>query len=220
MLPLYQKRADEFSALATQLQARYDKLGWVRLLAFVGLVAVIILAWRETPWWSGILTTGLGIFAFAQLVRWHGRIQTNAQHQQQLALLNAAEARAQDNDFRIFAPGTTFVDAQHPYSYDMDLFGPYSLFQMVNRGSTSIGQARLASWLQDPSTNEVIVERQAAARDLAQQLEWQHHLRAYGAALEEEEGQIDRLSEWLQEPFVVVGNTLRKVALWVVPLLL
>jgi hypothetical protein len=219
MLPLYQKRADEFSASATQLQTRYDQLGWVRLLAFLALVALIILAWRETPWWSGMLTTGLGIFAFAQLVRWHGRIQTDAQHQQQLALLNAAEAKAQQNDFRSFAPGTAFIDPQHPYSYDMDMFGPYSLFQMVNRGNTSIGQARLASWLQDPSTNETIVERQEATRDLAQQMEWQHHLRAYGAALEEEEGQIDRLNDWLQEPFVVEGNTLRKVALWVAPLL-
>ncbi len=219
MLPLYQKRAAEFSARATALQARYEKLGWVRLLSFLALVAVIILVWRETPWWSGMLTTGLGIFAFARLVRWHGRIQADAQHQQQLARLNTAEAQGQNNDFSAFSVGTDFVDPQHPYSYDMDLFGPYSLFQMVNRGSTSIGQARLASWLQDPSTNDVILERQAAGRDLAQQLEWQHHLRAYGAALEEEDGQIDRLYDWLKEPFVVEENTLRKVALWVAPLL-
>jgi DNA mismatch repair ATPase MutS len=219
MLPLYQKRAAEFSARATALQARYEKLGWVRLLSFLALVAVIILVWRETPWWSGMLTTGLGIFAFARLVRWHGRIQADAQHQQQLARLNTAEAQGQNNDFSAFSVGTDFVDPQHPYSYDMDLFGPYSLFQMVNRGNTSIGQARLASWLQDPSTNDVILERQAAGRDLAQQLEWQHHLRAYGAALEEEDGQIDRLYDWLKEPFVVEENTLRKVALWVAPLL-
>lgn len=219
MLPEYQERAEKFSKVAAEMQSRYERLGWVRLLAFLALIAIIILAWRETPWWSGMLLTGLGIFAFARLVRWHGRIQTAAQHQQQLALLNEAEAAAQNNDHSAFATGKQFVNPQHPYSYDMDLFGPYSLFQMMNRGSTSIGQACLASWLQQPTDNAIISARQLAAQDIAQQMEWQHHLRAYGAALEEEEDQISRLYTWLKEPYVVVGKSFRKAALWIAPLL-
>lgn len=219
MLPDYSQRAAAFRAAADQLHQRYEKLGWLRLLAFILLLAVIILAWRETPWWSGMLVTGLGIFAFAQLVRRHERIQRDAQHQSHLANLNEWEAASQNNDHQNWPTGETFSDPQHPYSYDMDVFGPYSLFQMINRGQTSIGQARLASWLQAPTDNATIGERQSAAQELATQLEWQHHLRAHGAALDEEEGQIKRLKSWLEEPYIVLDRPMRKMALWIAPIL-
>ena len=95
----YQKRAEEYTQQATKLTQRYEQLGWVRLLAFLGLVAAIIVMWRETPWWSGMLTTSLGIFAFARLIKWHGRIQTQAAHCERLAQINQAEAQGQTNDF-------------------------------------------------------------------------------------------------------------------------
>lgn len=219
MLPSYEKRAEEFATTAASLQARYERLGWIRLLAFVLLIAGVILAWSETPWWSGLLVTGGAIFGFARLVRWHGRIQTAGKHQEQLSLLNRGEAAAQTGDFSAFPSGEQFINPQHPYSYDMDLFGPYSVFQMINRASTSIGQAALASWLNAPADTAIINARQTAAQDLAQQLEWQHHLRAYGADLTEEAGQIDRLSTWLEDPSIVIGHPLRKAALWIAPLL-
>lgn len=215
----YQGRSDQFSQQAKALRKRYEQLGWVRLIAFLGLLAIIILAWRETPWWSGALATGLGIFAFARLIKWHGRIQAQAQHLQHLAEVNKAEHQGQAHDFSAFADGESFIDAQHPYSYDFDIFGPYSLFQMINRASTLIGQARLAEWLQKVASPSTISERQEAVRELAQHTDWQHELRAYGAALSEESGQIDRLSRWLEEPYIVLGRPARKAALWIAPIL-
>jgi DNA mismatch repair ATPase MutS len=111
------------------------------------------------------------------------------------------------------------VDAQHPYSYDLDIFGPYSLFQMLNRGQTSIGQRTLAQWLMQPAPTAAIAERQAAARELARDVDWQHHLRAMGAALRETDGQIDRILDWLQQPNIVLGRPMRRAALWVAPVL-
>lgn len=219
MLPLYRQRATDFSQKAARLKSRYERLGWVRLLAFIALVAVVILAWRESPWWSGALITGFGIFAFARLMRWHSRIQDDSLHHQHLASINEAEALAQENDFSLFADGKRFADTQHPYSYDLDIFGPFSLFQMLNRASTSIGQSRLAAWLNGATDSEIIESRQAAAKDLAGQVDWQHHLRAFGATLKEEEGQIRRLYQWLEEPYVVIDRPFRKAALWIAPVL-
>jgi hypothetical protein len=219
MRPNYAQRTERFSTLATTLQRRYERLGWVRLLCFLALAALVILAWRETPWWSGLLTTGLGIFAFAQLIRWHGRIQEAALHHQRLAQLNAVEVQATAADYSALPAGSAFTDPLHPYSYDLDIFGPYSLFQMINRGQTSLGQQRLAAWLQEPSATDAILPRQVAARELATRLDWQHELRALGAALHEEPGQIPRLESWLLQDPVVLNRPLRRAALWIAPLL-
>jgi hypothetical protein len=217
MVPDYLQRTVDFKAQADALQQRYEKLGWVRLFAFLALVALLILVWSETPWWSGMLATALGIFAFAQLVKRHERVQQDAKHYQHLSSLNKGEAQSQENDHSNWPGGKAYSDPQHPYSYDMDMFGPYSLFQMINRGQTSIGQARLASWLQQPANNATILARQAAAAEIAEQLEWQQHFRAYGAELEEEDGQIDRLKTWLEEPYIVLEKPMRKAALWIAP---
>lgn len=219
MIPDYINRSENFRTVATQLQQRYNNLGIIRLGSFLLLIALIILAWRETPWWSALLLTGGGIFSFAQLVRWHGRIQTKAQHNDRLADINQHESEALNSQFDAFETGDAFINALHPYSYDLDIFGPHSIFQMLNRAQTSIGQARLAEWLQQASSTEDIYKRQAAAKELATMLEWQHHLRAHGAALEEEKGQIDRLKDWLEQPNIVEGQPLRKMMLFIAPVL-
>lgn len=219
MLANYQKRANDFQQTAQQLQQRYERLGIVRIASFLLLAALIIVAWRETPWWSAFLLTIGGIFAFAQLVRWHGRIQAASRHQQRLSDVNTHELQASQNDHSAFATGERFIDPLHPYSYDMDIFGEHSIFQMVNRAQTSIGQNKLASWFDRPSDTKDILARQAAAQELAQMLEWQHQLRAYGAAINEQEGQIKRLFDWLKLPAIVMGNSVRTATLFIAPVL-
>ncbi|MCB0637893.1 MAG: hypothetical protein KDC54_14795 [Lewinella sp.] len=215
----YHARAALFSAEAQRLRSRYERLTWVRLLAFVAAVALAILLWQWLPWWGGLVGTLVLIGLFARLVRWHGRIQRAARHQERLAEANEDEIRAGQHDFAHLPAGESFVDQQHPYTYDLDIFGPHAIFQYLNRGRTSIGQARLASWLQHPADTGTIRQRQEAVRELASQLDWRQHFQAHGAALEEEAGQIDRLRSWLDSPPVVLGHRWRTLALWLAPLL-
>lgn len=219
MLSKYSTRATAFREKATNLQQHYDRLGILRLGAFLALIAIVIVSWREMPWWSALLITAGGIFAFAQLVRWHGRIQLNAKHHAHLADINVNEAAAMKNEYNAFETGDRFIDALHPYSYDLDIFGPHSIFQMLNRAQTSIGQSRLASWLHEPSPTANIIARQAAAKELSGLLNWQHNLRAYGADLSEKDGQIDGLYNWLKQQPIVLGNQLEIAMLFIAPIL-
>lgn len=215
----YQARSKQFQQTTNDLQKRYERLGWIRLLCFIFLIALIIVAFREFPWWASIPTTMLGIAAFARLVKWHGRIQASAQHHQHLATINEQEAKSLLGERDTLYDGAVFVDANHPYAYDLDIFGPFSLYQLVNRAQTSIGRSLLASWLKKPTDKDTIIERQTAAAELSERVDWQHHFRAYGAAIVEEGGQIERLYRWLERPAVVQGRPMRIVALWIAPLL-
>ncbi|MEM1214034.1 MAG: hypothetical protein AAGJ82_00015 [Bacteroidota bacterium] len=219
MYPNYEQRQQEFQATATALQERYTRLGWVRLVVFIGLVALLIVAWRELPWWAGLLGTLLSIFGFARLVRQHEQVQAAGRHQQHLADLQGQELASTQHDHRAWPTGEVFVDPQHPYTYDLDIFGAYSLYQKICRAHTRAGQQLLADWLAAPSTTELVEARQVAVTELAQQTDWQHHLRAQGAALDESPDQIKKLHEWLALPAVVQGNTVRTAALWVAPIL-
>jgi len=39
-----------------------------------------------------------------------------------------------------FENGAEYNDAHHPYAYDLDIFGPNSLFQSLNRTGTFMGK--------------------------------------------------------------------------------
>ena len=52
------------------------------------------------------------------------------------------------NNFSPFEDGTEFIDLHHEYSYDLDIFGPESLFNRINRTVTLKGKEMLACYSQ------------------------------------------------------------------------
>ncbi len=63
------------------------------------------------------------------------------------------------------ADGARFA-AGHPYALDLDLFGPGSLFQLLDTAVTEAGEETLADWLRSPAAPDEIVARQGAIREL------------------------------------------------------
>ena len=49
-------------------------------------------------------------------------------------------------------------DPAHLYSYDLDVFGPHSLFQYINRTCTQLGKSLVANWLGTHLVNKKEIE--------------------------------------------------------------
>src|SRR5690606_8848675 len=74
--------------------------------------------------------------------------------------------------------GKEYIDAQHPYTSDLDIFGNHSLYQYACRANTKGGRDKLASWLKAKAKKEEILERQTLIRYLSEEAEWRHELNA------------------------------------------
>ena len=86
-------------------------------------------------------------------------------------------------DFSCFDDGEQYVDAHHPFTFDLDVFGPESLFQRINRTVTTGGSDWLAAQLSS------VVNRSAradAVDELASMEPWRATFMALGA-----DGSID-----------------------------
>ena len=89
-------------------------------------------------------------------------------------------------DFSVFFDGTPYVDASHPYAFDLDIFGPDSLFNRMDRTVTSGGRERLAAMLgtlpadSSRKTLDGISRRAAAIRELSEYEEWMAAFKALG----------------------------------------
>lgn len=78
-----------------------------------------------------------------------------------------------NDDFTPFDCGARYIDPQHEFSYDLDIFGVNSLFHRINRTITQKGADRLAEKLTHLNPEkEKIDSNQAAIIELSSLLDW------------------------------------------------
>lgn len=86
-------------------------------------------------------------------------------------------------DFSCFDDGERYVDAHHPFTFDLDVFGSESLFQRINRTVTTGGSDWLAAQLSSVANRSA---RADAVDELAVMEPWRATFMALGA-----DGRID-----------------------------
>lgn len=215
LIRFYQERHQQHTAKARTLGAAYNRLAVGRLAAFLAGVFLGVFLWS----WSPVLTGLWGVVflaGFFYLVRRHNQIAERRAHQTLLAQVNQEEEAAVGYRFQVFEDGAEFRDPLHPYSGDLDLFGPYSVFQFINRTTTPQGKETLAAYLLHPATPPVIAARQEAVRELGRLPDWRHAFRALGMANPSSLRHQEQLQRWLEQAPVF---RFRKAMFWTLILL-
>lgn len=216
--PKYTERVAQFESAAEALSQRYNRLSIIRLLIFLGGIAAVVLLWNGVHALAGVGGIIVFLAGFYRFVTWHQRLKTEEQHQRNLAKVNAWEAAVEQHDFSNYNDGARFLDHGHPNAIDLDLYGPFSMFQYLNRAVTALGQQMLARWLAGPATPDAIQQRQEALQELGPMLEWRQHFQAYGLETEDNLEQIDLLHRWMKEPPFLTDKKWVAAALYIIPL--
>ena len=92
--------------------------------------------------------------------------------------------------------GSEFSDPRHDYAYDLDFFGPKSLFHLINRTRTFLGLQTLKNDFLENHEPQSIKDRQAAIKELSAQIEWRQSFAAIAIEVKDEEGHIESLTAW------------------------
>jgi ABC-type multidrug transport system fused ATPase/permease subunit len=200
-------------------EARARTLGTARLVVvLVALALIVARVWGPlggVAWWGVALCLGV----FVALVMMHSRIDEAAEraraalrfHERGLAHLDGAW-RALRSD------GARFAREDHPYTDDLDVFGPASLFQRIDATETRFGEARLAAWLSaacDPVDLEVVRARQVAVKELAAKLPFRERLSAEGGV--EERPDPEPFLAWAEGAHAFAAAPSWRPVAWVLP---
>jgi hypothetical protein len=152
-------------ASIADLELRHRRFGYAKLaVAFIGLVIVGVALSRSA---AAILWVLIPIAAFAVLVVLHDRV-LKAMDRVKRAI-QYFENGIQRLDGKWAASGETgerYLNPEHPYATDLDLFGKGSLFELICTARTLLGQDTLAGWLQEPAPPEEVRARQQAVDEL------------------------------------------------------
>jgi len=212
----YLKRKEKFTKKALDLEQRYNRIAIFRLIFFlIGFGLTIFLFQKSTIY--GLLSLFIFIVLAVRFVIWHNKLKHQQRHFNALSQINQNEILGLQNDFSAFDGGEEFIDAEHPYSYDLDFFGDHSFFQFCNRTVTYLGKENLAKKLSKTSSTEEIKLRQEAIKELAKKIDWRQNFQSIGLDIKDNPKHLDILSEWLQVPAFVINDKLLTFLRFVAP---
>ena len=194
-MEIYKTKKENYLNELSKINKKYNSVSFLRLISIV-LFFVSIYYYLRT---SSILYTALAVFlfgAFVVLMRIHSKLLFKKQVNQALLSINEDEIVYLERNKIPFENGIEFNDFQHPYAYDLDIFGEHSLFQNLNRTATFIGKKTLAIKLLKISSNEEIIKNHAAIKELTEKLDWRQEFLAFAKVSNDSQPNYETLLKW------------------------
>lgn len=220
MQDTFQTRLQKFEQEVKVYQTQYNQLATLRLLVFVlGIGGSIYLFSQGFGTGLSVAVIFIAFVAFLIIVKRHQKVIYQKNHAKFLAQINQEEINRFVHNFEGIDGGTQFQNPAHFYTSDLDIFGRSSIFQFLNRTVTPSGQERLANWLQNPATSEVLKNRQEAQKELIQKLDWRQEFQARGMHRVFSESDVQQFKEWTEEEVVFNHKIIFKIAVWLAPIL-
>lgn len=218
---IYTSRAADFKQQEQTAAGKATRVSWLRVGVFVAVVAAAYFFFNSGNNLAGALTIVAGYMLFILVMRWHGRLEYQRKQYSLLHELNQEELGRLKGNLNKLESGQQFTNDHHPYSSDLDIFGPNSLFQLLNRSVTGIGQRKLAGWLQHRALPHEVLQRQQAVAELSQpqQLDWLQNLIAISRHYKHEQDQKQDFFSWLQENHFFSRHPYLKILVFVLPVL-
>lgn len=196
---IYQQNIQAFEQQFMALNRKKSIVAILRVILFIAFVVFFIYHFNSAPTYSYYAIIPF-IIPFVALIKISSKLTEHIRHLGQLLKINRREREATEEDFSSFDGGNEFIDHQHPFASDLDLFGEGSLFQMMNRTCTISGKNKLAAWLKDPHTSKQHIElMQQAVKTLSPKLLWRQNFEASGSLATESLREKEALLNWLQE---------------------
>lgn len=198
----YKENIDNADKQIKILNSAISKIGWSRLLI---LIVGLFISWKLYKS-SGVYSSVIGIvvtFAvFLVVANIHEKKIEKKEHLEIIKEINEKGIKRLNGEYREFEDkGEDFLEDDHPFSSDLDVFGQNSLFQMINTTRTKIGRDKLGNILSLkslPSKSE-IEEKQKAIKELGEKVKFRQELYVSSTFRKNKNKDLEGLTKWSNE---------------------
>ena len=221
----YKQLEKQYFNDALALNKKINSVAFLRLISIAALVFCVYYYYNSQAI-AFIILSLLFITAFLILLNLHLKYKQKAQLTGLLKTINANEIAYLNGDLTPFKTGNEFIETDHPFSYDLDIFGENTLFPHINRTTTPLGEAQLAAWLRNDNNsdnngdnnNEIdIVKQQNAVKELALKLNWRQHYLASWQLFIDEKIELNDFNYWLNLPLYYSSKNILKAFSFILP---
>jgi hypothetical protein len=172
--------------------------GWLSFFRLISLGLAAFFFYRNSVE-SSFSNFALALFllvTFVYLVVLYLKYKSKLTNAQTFAWVNRSEFEFIQNNTCFYPNGSEFLNEQHPFAHDIDLFGKHSLFEHLNRTSTVSGSKQLAHDLSAVFTEVDLRKRQEAIDELSTDLEWTQAFQVYAKLGEDNTQVLAHIQTW------------------------
>ena len=214
----YTERLSLTKGQLQQVKKQIFRISMLRLTLFIAGVAGIYFFFSQTP--LLIVCICLTFLPLFILVKIHNRFFIRKEWLETQARIIQEELQALSGDYSSFEDGKEYVNPEHPYSFDLDIFGRRSLFQSINRTCTFFGKNRLAKWLQNHLHEKTSIEkRQEMVREISEHTLFREQFRVAGLVHHGQSSDAEKIQAWSQSPAQYLHAGWVKAFIWGVPVI-
>ena len=215
----YNSQLEKQSQLKANLSNKSNLFSTIRVVVFLLFITVIIYELNERALQPAILLTLLLVIILTGLVKLHNKVKAYLVMAENMVYLSKLELERLDGDYGQIDGGKEFINDQHSYSSDLDIFGSTSIFQFINQTSSFFGKQKLAEWFLTKADRVEIKKRQRASIELSENQSWALEYRALGLSDQINEKQVKVFKNWLHQEPVLLNKSVLKTLIIVLPIL-
>jgi len=181
----YQSRIEHLQVEFENLSAQSKRYSFLRLMIIIiGFIAIFVLGQiSAVAVIAGVILT---FIVFAIVLKKHDKIDRQRKHTDLMLRINDNEIHSLMRFENVYYDGNRFDQPGHFYTNDLDVFGPFSLFGVINRCRTYHGNQFLSQWLGNVDSLDDINHRRQAVLELENEPEWRQNLFADLFEIEDE----------------------------------
>ena len=214
----YTERLSLTEGQLQQVKKQIFRISMLRLALFIAGIAGLYVFFNRTA--LLIICICLTFLPLFILVKIHNRFFIRKEWLETQARIIQEELQALSGDYSSFEDGKEYVNPEHPYSFDLDIFGRRSLFQSINRTCTFFGKNRLAKWLQNHLHEKTSIEkRQEMVREISEHTLFREQFRVAGLVHHGQSSDGEKIQAWSQSPAQYLHAGWVKAFIWGVPVI-
>ena len=214
----YTERLSLTAGQLQQVKKQIFRISMLRLALFIAGIAGLYFFFNQTT--LLIICICLTFLPLFILVKIHNRFFIRKEWLETQARIIQEELQALSGDYSSFEDGKEYVNPEHPYSFDLDIFGRRSLFQSINRTCTFFGKVRLAEWLQNHLHEKTSIEkRQEMVREISEHTLFREQFRVAGLVHHGQSSDGEKIQAWSQSPAQYLHAGWVKAFIWGVPVI-
>lgn len=231
-LNFYEEEISKGEKKINELKFIISRLSIIRLIIMLLIVGAGYYFYKQENLIVMAISIVIGFLIFIIVAFFHNK-KINEKHYEEIFLgINKRGINRINGDFKEEDDGKEYIDDNHNFTSDLDIFGRNSLFQMINSTKTKFGRNRLFEILsiRDKVSREEINKRQEAIKELGKKVKWRQNLEAKATLRKSGIKDVSDLIKWSKKsspvklwfkiiPYIFIGLTALSIILVVLKIL-
>ncbi len=216
---IFTDRIEQQEIILKKNYAISDIVGYTKLLLVILTSISLYLLFTKNISLTLIAVSSAEMLALVILWVFHNKIHEKINYSKGIIAINQKHLdRIADKWVNFTDIGAEFINANHPYSGDLDIVGKKSLFQFLNATHTWHGRQSFAGDLLQPHfSKEQLIKRQEAIEELAGNIDFSNHME-YGFSKIGVDSSAQKLVEELKDRCLFIESKVLKYLLTYAPL--